>query len=144
MLICYFFQISMMNGWTPQVLDNENDLLEVEMDITLNEGVGEIQAILPDSWSSGLLFYFSAPRNYLGNQVNMFVTFIYAVVSVKSVKFMCFECKLSLFSIQPGSRMISVSNDKYSNESQLCSCCRIAVSESFQLSSIARILKCFV
>lgn len=73
----------MMSGWTAQVLDNENELAEVEMDVTLNEGVGEIQGILPDTWPSGSLFYFSAPRNYLGNQVIIVMRVIYHAAFLK-------------------------------------------------------------
>ena len=51
------------------------------------------------------------------------------------------ENKMSQFSIQLSSRMILILNGKYLNASQLCSYCRLAVAQSFQFSSIARILK---
>ena len=52
-----------------------------------------------------------------------------------------FKFKLSQFWIQPRSRMISISKGKNSNSSQLCTYRRIAVSKSFQFSSIAQVFK---
>lgn len=51
------------------MLDPENELSAVDMNVQLNEGVNELQANLPDNFSSEMLFYFSAPMDYLGNQV---------------------------------------------------------------------------
>ncbi|XP_015919728.2 laminin subunit alpha isoform X1 [Parasteatoda tepidariorum] len=75
-------QVYTMSGWDKKVFTMKQEMMEVEgVPITLTE---DVKAVLPLEWPQDDLFYFSAPKEYLGNKLNSYGGKLSYVISIQT------------------------------------------------------------